>query len=379
MKKNRIEHYTKRQYLENKLPKGFLDKHKIPKSKLITRELTKAFISKELLSEVWWIEAYGFCLNEFLVSIDLWNCCDHGCPHCLINWNPNWKKVDFEIFREVAKKFHSKLKYIHRVFFTWWELLDRTDFPMFIEDLLKRWVKNIAFISRWTAKLDTEEVIFKLLELKEKYPDFNLDITVYLDAFSKEIEKDTYKYIKNLAALIAIQYEYFNKKRVDLRCTIAFGHPKKEEYIETYFKIANAILRELREYQIYYTWKTINIDSARDELLMEDGRILWVNWQDVSAIWKWMKIYWANKEFWHCRSYIKKPFDINIDEDFNLRFCYNDDRHLWCKNILANLLTQTKSRVLKTYFNSRRDFYRSVSFEELALHYSWKINGIICR
>lgn len=329
--------------------------------------------AKYTFEDKWSFEATWIAWDLFWLQIDLGNFCQHECGHCMINATKTWNKMEFESYKEMMKKFHTKMKFIKRIFFMWWEFFDREDWSLFIEEALKRWVNEIDFISRWPSLWTVDEHMKKIIDLKNRYPIFDLDISLSIDGYSPMNNRDEERYIHNLFKLILMQFQIFWKKDVRIKFTVPFENKKETiKHFNNMAFIVNSISFLLEQEWIVAYDKVTDKKDNSDILLFSWWKTLTVHFQWLSKYkWRSEKLKWwlsrnKDRNYNYCKVFDNNPFDIFIDSNFNLRLCtwYHLSSGYWEKVI--NIAQMTKRKVIKAYLSIKLEMYTDVSYEDVA-------------
>ncbi|EKE29671.1 MAG: hypothetical protein ACD_2C00128G0004 [uncultured bacterium (gcode 4)] len=309
--------------------------------------------------------------NKLKVSVNLWNFCLHECWHCAIDWDRKWTALGISSFRLLIEKYSRELKYVNSFFFTGWELLDRKDFPEIIEEVLKRWISRIKFVSRsWLAFQPRN--VRAIVALKEKYPDFELDLTLSMDNYSDTNNQKANKYLDRLTELVSMQFETFKKDKIDLISTIPFDDA---EEADKQFKMIIRKINRLwnRVVKAWFVFKGHELVDWYDNFKFEkDWRkfeisavyqmLVWRSDKSKDIKWSWKLL---SREDACKYLYFSENSTFYADEAMNLNYCSHIAHWFEGGNWIINLMDSPKSKVIMMFLHTRQRFYRLLTYDEI--------------
>ncbi len=308
----------------------------------------------------------------FSVNVDLWNYCNHECSHYMISASHKKEQVNIDSFLEkmdnIPEKYFSKL--IKEIsFYGFGEFLDHKDFDKIFEYFLKRWVNNFNFVTRWPYKEDITDVFKKIIELKNKYNNFNLGLVLSFDDFSninKEIN------MKNLVILYLINKNLFKNKYIEIKPTISYDNYKSD--YNSFIKKLNLFLNFLK------------INYNNDDIIYKENweieKIKLDDWFEIrflinfiKPLWRWKKL--TKSKFdnsWldltDCFP-ITDPFSFSLDPNWNLKTCFAKDIKASLKYSYSNIEDKD---FMKKFIKIKRDFFKNIKLEDLV----WKWDKHFC-
>ncbi|EKE26700.1 MAG: hypothetical protein ACD_4C00189G0006 [uncultured bacterium (gcode 4)] len=316
--------------------------------------------------------------EQMSLEINLWKKCFHNCSHCLYDFDWMWDNLNYDHFIAAIKKYASKLKYVKEVFFTGWELMDREDFILFIEEFAKRWIKKINFVTRWGV-IRNDFNLNELLKLKNKFPELDLSFSISLDQFSAVYDSNKELEIENISKLINLSFNLWNE-RILFKSTIPY---KDEIEMKNHFDMNCHDFEKILSFLIKQ-FEFILLEKSKDTfVLKKDKRIITLKLtsQELTGYTKNSKnLKWVSLEAnWndYCEYLdFDANFSMTIDPSLNVLYCSHVNHWENCDKSIWNLLTDNRSELLQKFFNTKSRFYQLLSFEwivDYILDPNWKM------
>ncbi|MDD2487020.1 MAG: radical SAM protein [Candidatus Gracilibacteria bacterium] len=309
---------------------------------------------------------YAELLNKegLKVEINLGNNCFHKCLHCLHGHDNLGADLDFEQSLIVLRKYSSRLKHVKEVIFTGGELMDMKNFPLFIEELAKKGIRKISFVTRGgVVRNDSNSA--ELLKLKERFPDLDLSFSISLDQYSSVYNANDILKIENIASLIDLSFKLGNQSIYFKSALPSKDKQEMEEHI--YFNQIDfeEILSALKKQFNFIVSKEQNgifiLKKDGKEILLHRTKHRLKGYTENAAKMKGVSLEMDCEHLFY-----DNHFKMMIDPSFNILYCSyvnhgNNDQ----TNSIGNLLTDSRGVLMQRFFETKRRFYELLTPEKI--------------